>query len=501
MDQVVSGIYDHKALFFSTTSSDSSSLVQRLTVALAQTFDAIPALSGTVVYLPGAPQKGTLAVTAPWRTSDEVIKVKDLRKTDYPTYESLRLKHFPTDDIKYSLLMPVPWLIRDLFNTIRPDGRPVLIAQINIIRGGMILGFSVHHGFTDGAGTIAIAKVWAAYCRGEDGSQLLGPDSLDRSRLMDGDESARIEDMRGYIYYPELKGAVRLLFRIYPFLRSLLDFRLKVLNALRAIPRLGSSAKTPQSGPEARTTGIFFFPKVKLKELKGMVSKSESDEASWISTNDALISLIWCCLTAAQKTDVLDDLEPIKEKAHGVDLQATKNLSMLAFIIDTRRLVKPPLPTQFIGNAIRWTGIVEPFSTAVPTVKGVTDCAHSIRREIKQHDSTYVSRFIGALKSVPDVSRVSLTRMGFDGQSLCTNSWAAHDWYDVDWGSPMGRCERVRIDMSPLDDFCVVLPELKGREGDRGEAGLEVAIQTKVRHMKMLKENELLNRFGEWRCK
>ena len=502
IDQVIVGLYDNKALFFPTSSLGSSSLVQRLTSALAQTFIVIPALAGTVTYLPDAPQKGTLAVTAPWRTPEDVIKVKDLRKSDYPSYESLRSKHFPMDDIKYHLLMPTRTMYEEITDSRQVDGTPVMLAQINLIKGGIILGIHFHHGFTDGAGSVTIAKVWTAYCRGEDGSHLLSPDIIDRSRLMDGDKGARIEDIRGYFYYPEPKVAAPrhgFLARMFNFFGSLFDLRLKILDALRAVLRLRSSTKIPHSGSETRAKGIFFFPKVKLKELKEMVSKLESDETSWISTNDALVSLIWCCLTAAQKTNTLNDLEPIKdEEAHAV--QTTENLSMLAFVIDARRLIKPPLPARFIGNVILWGGIAEPSSTVVPTVKGVTDCAHSLRREIKQHDDTYVSRLIGALKSVPDISRVRLGRMGFDGRSLISNSWAAHDWYDLDWGNQMGRCERVRVDISPIDDFCLIMPELKDREGNRGEAGLEVAIQTKSHHMKMLRENELFNRFAEWRC-
>ena len=503
IDQVVVALYDHKALFFPTPSSGFSSLVQRLKFALAQTFNVVPALAGTVTYLPDAPQKGTLAVTAPWRTPEDVIKVKDLRKSDYPSYEALRSKHFPMDDIKYNLLMPTPIIYQEVSSSAQVDKTPVMLAQINFIKGGMILVLYFHHAFTDGAGSVTIARVWTAYCRGEDGSQLLSPDIIDRSRLMVGDESARIEDIRGYFFHPEQKVAAPrhgFLARMSSFLRSFFDFRHKILTTLRAVLRLGMSVKIPQSGSETRTKGIFFFPKAKLKELKEMVSKLESDETSWISTNDALVSLIWCCLTAAQQTDILDDLEPIKEKTHAINLHGTENLSMLAFIIDGRRLVRPPLPARFIGNVILWGGIAEPSSTVVPTVEGVTHCAHSLRREIKQHDDTYVSRFIGALKSVPDISRVRLGRMGFDGRNVITNSWAAHDWYDLDWGNQMGRCERVRVDISPIDDFCLVMPELKDREGNREEAGLEVAIQTKSHHMKMLRENEFFNRFAEWRC-
>lgn len=203
LDNIVGVPYTHKALFFPASSSDDLSIVQNLTSALAQTFNTIPVLAGTVTHLPDALQKGRLAVTAPWRTPEDAIIVKDLRNTGYPSYEALRMKHFPMVDIDYNILTPIRIsMFTSKVRSAEIDERPVLLAQINFIEGGMILGFVLHHSFTDGAGSVNVARLWAAYCRGEDGSQLVSPDSVDRTQLMEGDESARIEDYEVYRYYP-----------------------------------------------------------------------------------------------------------------------------------------------------------------------------------------------------------------------------------------------------------------------------------------------------------
>lgn len=438
--------------FFPASSSDVLPLVlvQNMTSALAQTFKAIPLLAGTITSLPDGSQSGRLAVTAPWRTAEDALVEQDLRETDYPSYEVLRSKHFPMIDINYNILMPTR---RSLYTrALETDERPVLLAQINFIKGGMILGLIIDHAFTDGGGYLTIARVWATFCRGEDGSLLVSPDLIDRTPLMKGDESARLEDFKEYVYYE---------------------------------PKLLTPTPAIELNPDPLAVEIFFFPKARLRELKETVSKQlDSDETCWISTNDALASLIWCCVTAAHKTDIHNGSNDLS--------------SLLAFFIDARRFTKPPLPARFIGNAFIRGSLIEPFSTLLPTVQGVAECAHSLRRKIKQYsnDDTYLPRLIGAVASVPDVRRVRLDRMRFDKRSLLVNSWVAQDYYDIDWGRLAGgRCERVRTHRPQLANFCLVLPELMG-----SEAGLEVVVSVKAHHMEVLRENELFNRFAEWRC-
>lgn len=484
-----------------------------MTSALAQTFNAMPLLAGTVTLLPNTLQRGRLAVTAPWRTAEDALMVKDLREADYPSYEALRTKHFPRADLNYSILLPTERSMHiPMVKPLEMDERPVLLAQINLIKGGMILGFVIDHAFTDGAGSVTISRVWAAYCRGEDGSQLVSPDFFDRTQLLEGDESATLENFKEYFYYPEPNVSaptpdfLSRVFRnvwlwVVPSFRSLFGFGLNAMDHLKTILRAGPAGDTSRSDPNPLTGEIFFFSKAKLKDLKEMASRLESDEKSWISTNDALASLLWCCITAAHKTDVHKNLESNRDKNGSVKLNANDESSLLCFVMDSRRLLRPPMPAGSIGNVLIWGGIIEPFNTVVPTAEGVTECAHSLRRKIKQFDDAHLPRLIGALKSVPDISRVRLDRMGFDEQSLVVNSWAAQEWYDLDWGRLVGgRCERVRIHESLIPNFCLVFPELKGCEGSKEAAGLEVSIGLKTNHMKLLRENELFNRFAEWRC-
>ena len=469
LDNLVSGIYDHKVLFFPASGSGVSSIAQNLTSALAQTFKAIPLLSGTIAPFPDARQKGRWAVTGPWRTSEDAIAVKDLRETDYPSYESLRSKHFPMSDIDYPVLMPTQFSM--LFQKVKSPivEKPVMLAQINYIKGGIGLGMMINHAFTDGSGTVTVARVWAAYCRGEDGSQLVSPDLVDRSRLMEGENSAKIEDLGDHLYYAD-------------------------------------SAQPPSKPKSEPFAGeLFFFTKAKLKELKEMVSKLESDETSWISTNDALASLIWCCVIDAQKASICDNLVVHSIPDDNISMKDwldNHHSSRLGFLMDARQMAKPPLPAGFVGNVFTWGSIVKPLSTVTSTPEGVSECAHSLRRKVKEYGDDYLPRLVGAVNSVPDISRVRLGRTDLDEWSFGVNSWAAMEWYDLDWGQIVGgRVERIRIQESKAMNFCRVLPEIKGCEGRDQAAGLEVIISMSSAHkMKILMENELFNRFVKWRC-
>ena len=104
---------------------------------------------------------------------EDLLTVNDL---DYLDYARLKAEHFPMQAFEEEEVWPRSgW-----------TERPTLQAQINFIRGGIILAVRAAHSVADGHGLLIITNVWAAYCRGEDGSLLLGSDSLDHGRLMSG---------------------------------------------------------------------------------------------------------------------------------------------------------------------------------------------------------------------------------------------------------------------------------------------------------------------------
>ena len=64
--------------------------------------------------------------------------------------------------------------------------------------------------------------------------------------------------------------------------------------------RMALGSKVPvDEGP--KRTGTFFFSTAKLRELKEAVTERQTESKAWISTHDALASLIWCCISQTWK--------------------------------------------------------------------------------------------------------------------------------------------------------------------------------------------------------
>ena len=141
-------------LFFpESPGSDLSAIKDTLQSGLAETLKAFPLLSGTVQVIQKGAQQGTLYVAAPWNILSDVFRVRDLRNMKGLNYADLRNKNFPVQASDRMLLTPLV--------DINPQAsqKPVMLVQMNIIRGGIIIALCMHHSFTDGNGTVAVARI------------------------------------------------------------------------------------------------------------------------------------------------------------------------------------------------------------------------------------------------------------------------------------------------------------------------------------------------------
>ena len=234
-------------------------------------------------------------------------------------------------------------------------------------------------------------------------------------------------------------------------------------------------------------SNIFIFSRTKLAELKSMASKKERDEngSGWISTNDAICSLLGCCVHSASTLDAEDH-----------DKQA-----IIGIAVNMRQVLDPPLPSDSIGNVLNCLRIAVPRKTIEPTPVRVTEIAHLIRQEIKLLDQENYRRTISFLKSLPDISRVDMS-LPKSQDVIGITSWSKQNFYELDWGNTVGtRIERVRACMAPfIKDFAIILPELNTPPLETDHCGLEVLIWLEESQMKRLKQDQLFNRFAEWRC-
>ena len=447
--------------------SDTATTANALRRGLSQLLEGIPLFSGTVKR---TGQKGGLCVTTPCNKIEDIFQVKDLSHESGFDYKNLESKHFPLEAlVDLVALLPLVKMMK--------SEPPVMLVQLNIIKGGMIMAMCVHHSFTDGNGTIVITRLWAAYCRGEDGSQLVTREMINRERLMQGWGSTSLVDV------PEFA-----MMGILPYIKTIVSTWL-IRFALWLMARLGRwtvRKKNSDAKGSQRQIAMFFFSKSKLAELKGMASerKTEKDNDAWISTKDTLCALIGCCRISSAEN-----------KARQVSDRCT-----FQTVVDTRRVLSPPLPADYIGNALTFPSISVPSQSIASTPAKVLELAHALRKQIVQCDERYVRRQIAAISSVGDLAKVIHVPPPPSTDHLVFSSWAKQNFYDIIWGDAVGTSiKRTRfVSVSPI--HCIVLPELSAPTFAEEDCGLEVVLNLERGEMERLKQNELFMRFAQWRC-
>ena len=500
--------YNANILYFPVSNPDIASITSVLKTSLQRTFEAFPILSGTVQPAPNSKQGGSICVGAPWNKIDEVFRVNDLSSSNI-NYENLRENNFPmTVSNEYDILT----VLRARPNPLGMEN-PVMLAQVNFVRNGMILVQFLHHSVIDGVGGATVTDLWASFCRGEEGTEMIKDGMADRERLMSGDGTGRLEDFPEYVDVSATSksskkvqddvGGRSLLARGYSLATSILQSLRKFCKkGPTGVPSSAAGSASTHSAPrhpKEVETEIFFFSRSKLAALKSAVSaavastvpnSNDTKTAPYVSTNDALSALLFTCVTQARKIDKTAD---------------TQEAIPLAVTVSGRRLLNPPLPESYIGNMTLFCHLDLPVHMAAPDMRSIAAISHQIRKRLSQLDDNYVKRLIGTLQTLDDTSKVALTCRVSEDWPFIVTPWTGQGFYRMDWGSEIGvKCERVRVpkmNWPPYDGAIVVLPELKAVNGvEDGEAGLEVMIGLEKGAMRRLRESEEWTAWSQWRC-
>lgn len=124
--------YAEEFLFFPGDLANQQLVQKTLQSALAQTFKALPLLAGSVTTLPddgSGNRMGRLAVTAPYRSAEKVLTIRDLTDRRGLDYGNLKAKAFVLLDVEHEFLgFQYPL-----------SESPVFQVQLNFVRGGIIL--------------------------------------------------------------------------------------------------------------------------------------------------------------------------------------------------------------------------------------------------------------------------------------------------------------------------------------------------------------------------
>ena len=151
-----------------------------------------------------------------------------------------------------------------------------------------------------------------------------------------------------------------------------------------------------------------------MKEVITASRKAEkqAESKAWISTHDALVSLLWCCITQTWKDSNYFERDsnplPLRRLLLQMFLRTTQLISVLAFYINGRRLIKDPPLQSYIGNVVITTSLGGPFTDVGSTLDIAARYAYALRRKILKFDEDYLMRLVSALGSVSDVTRLRL---------------------------------------------------------------------------------------------
>ncbi|ESZ92113.1 hypothetical protein SBOR_7492 [Sclerotinia borealis F-4128] len=442
-DHLSPRVHVPKLLYFSSN-SDPQTIVQTLKDALSKTISAFPVIAGSV-GLSKEPhcQKGSLAVQGPYFGVNDILSVKDLSsKYDF---ESIRANEFPTDAVD-----------ADVLPNLAGNNNQVLLAQANIIHGGLVLVCAVHHCVMDEGGMFNLLNLWSIFCRGGDGDELVNKKWVDNSALLQGGGTGRLEDHPEYQLLPE---------------------------AASTTPYLSHSS-------DVVDTGLFFFSDDSLQRLKELANEGSDDE-SWVSTNDALVALVWSSITSA-RIATSDSAEP-------------STLSVFAMTVNGRNRLLPPMSPNFTGNVVLISKSFSRFSdlsskSSNPTHLGTI--ARTVRQSVREVDNAKVKDVIKAIQNVTDLARLQPSGYESHQRNVGCSSWSGQPYYSQDWGRKLGgKCRRFRWRSLKTDGIFIIFPRIPKDEGEKlGTGGLEICMGLRRECLAALKEDKFFGQFAEWRC-
>ena len=440
LDHLMPRGYATKLLYFPRTNPNITTIASKLEAGLKRTFETLPILSGTVrADEDGQPgQEGALCVDAPWMEVKDIFVVKDFTGCEDLVYADLKRNHFPMTTTERYNFRSVSFTDRGRLRTVPA---PVMMAQVNFIRGGMVLAQCLHHSFMDGPGGVVIMRLWAAFCRGDDGGKLLTESMWDRTRLMPGDKCVGSGSFDGYIDCSRKSP---------PVLSAVASEDGQKQTAGESNGSRSPSALQADNGSEEQRmaehketkrkkevdTEIFFISQDRLAALKAAISNalpresptsapaasktvpgegfqvtsaspgqrncgsvvdnvSRSDSISsqpYISTNDALIALLFTCIAAARSSTSGLHSSSIPRSYAPNDSTRPHPLPHtlpLGLSVNGRRLLSPPLPETYIGNTSVFCHLNIPLSHLSPLTKSTHTTPTSALRTIPQADSAH----------------------------------------------------------------------------------------------------------------
>ena len=351
----------------------------------------------------------------------------------------LEREHFPLERLDSSLAC------HDQIFTNNDVANPCLLAKASFLDGGLILGICIHHTATDNVGSSAFLRSWAKHTRAASQGTRIPPEpsdvSLDRSPLFPTTYEMTLDEC------------------------SVLSKSGQVF--INSAALLDNVVMT-----------YWYFSASAMRALKIACGPPEPTTDPWISSNDALATLIWRHVSLARQ------------------LPAANNAMSTFFMpCDVRAKLEPPLPKEYAGNCVHHVHFAYPLSELYSTAPdSLYRTAATIRANINGIDDHAIRGLFGVIDRLPTLGENSYNVDFWPGPDFFLTSCAAHEWYAFDWGCQMGKMARKRFPRFMFQPSGWVVNE-KNLEG-----GVEACAVMEQGVFERLKADETFMRYAELRC-
>lgn len=314
------------------------------------------------------------------------------------TWDELKGERFPFRMLDEADFAPCKTMVEST------SERPVLLVQVNFVKGGVFLTFNAQHGSMDMAGQGQVITLFAKACRGENFT----------------DSELEIGNMRrtSRIPLPDIKG---------PDDSESQDSRPEEVGQ-----DMEASEATRNASITAPSSDIEWayleFPAASLASLKTLASQNLTADAAFISTDDVLSAFIWQSITRAR--------QPRLDSPQSTPTTLTRN-------VDVRHHFDLPPTYPGLMTTATWH-----FSSVDDLVhqRSLGAVASDLRAalnpdNLKYHAQLQARTISQDKKTAAQRSVAALSNPSFD---VRLSSWAKEKMYDLDFGPCLGRPEAVR---------------------------------------------------------
>ncbi|KAB2580485.1 Trichothecene 3-o-acetyltransferase [Lasiodiplodia theobromae] len=432
--------------------ADKNKMVQNLREGLEITLGQYRSLAGE---LDTDPNNGKVWIKRKKGKTVEYI-VNDMSDTDeFPSFEALDREDFPAGKMDGDLLLPIAVTQKQPLTPLgedKDDETPILVAQVNFIRGGIIVAAAIHHCCSDGPGTDGFLAQWAANSHAIATSSALPPfDSscMDRTPLI---SHAKPSD----------------------------EWMAATQRKIRSLDH----QKTPPPPPPADfkmpplSQVMMHFSSSGLAKLKE-ATKQPGDGSEWVSTYDSIMAVLWRSFTRSRLEMFKPDLESESHLLHAVGI---------------RKAVTPPLPPHFLGNALLLPKPGVPISRLIAD-ETLPQIAGTVRQSIKDYtDPQMIQDTLDWIAGTQDKTWITIRVNGFLGMDVCGTSWGTMTAYErADFGFGLPRA--LRRPRPTVDGYIFMYPR-RPKKVNAEEEGIEVCVCLESSCMERLLKDEELLRFA-----